>query len=97
MEEGMKTCFQVANYFMTRKPHDFTTGYQECIQDHKVIRQMYDVADFFENGPFELIENKNWIERLDRMVDQTLAMEAFNQYDLIRKQKCPKARKKITP
>ena len=58
---------------------------------------MYDVADFFENGPFELIENKNWIQRLDRMVDQTMAMEAFNQYDLIKKQKCPKARKKITP
>lgn len=96
MEEQMEECYLLAQHCMSRTPHNFHVGAQESIEQNILIKEMYSIADFFENGPFELIENQQWIERLDRLVDQTLAMEAFNQYDLIRKQKCPKLKKKLS-
>lgn len=33
----------------------------EEFEDHPLIKQAYEAADFFENGPMELIENGFWM------------------------------------
>ena len=89
LEDLIQESWNISTFYVKRSAQQFNVQGDE-FEDNPMVELAYEAADLFENGPIELVQSKNWLTRLDNLLDQTSAMEAYNQYDLIRKNRYKK-------